>query len=321
MSDLGYVLAKIHGIHAKSIVGETLEQYKKIDSIDKLEHALFAGEPTDMPTKQVYTKIEDRFRTKIVNQITDITKYLGTDNSVINAYLMRYETENVKLIVRANLNGEIRKPILTEMHIPNGLNYRLIAETDLSQPDALQKVLSGTIFSFVSETMSKNNTVADADNELDKFYYTNLLAAAKTLPKEQRQTLMSIINDEINLTNIIWIMRLQQYYKIDEDKIKTMIIAADGVLTAEELLAMTNTDSPHESKVLRKYRGIFENVFVNDNTDITKADKSAEQYINYRYRKMFTQEYNILSVVAYIYIKMQEYSDIVQITETLRYKA
>ena len=108
---------------------------------------------------------------------------------------------------------------------------------------------------------------------------------------------------------------------MDEDKIKTMIITADGVLTAEEILAMTKTDSVRESKALRKYRGIFENVFVNDNTDITKADKSAEQYINRRYRKMFTQEYNILSVVAYIYIKMQEYSDIVQIVESLRYKA
>ena len=36
---------------------------------------------------------------------------------------------------------------------------------------------------------------------------------------------------------------------------------------------------------------------------------------------MFTEEYNILTVIAYIYIKMQEYSDIVQIVETLRYKA
>ena len=320
MADLGYVLAKIHGIHSKSVNGETLARYSKIDSIDKLEKALFAGEAADTPTKQIYTRVEERFRDKIIGQITDITNYLGNDNRLINSFLMRYEIENVKRIVRAVINGENTIPTLTKLNIPNGLDYALIAKTNFTEQNALQNVLSNTVFSFVID-IAKNKNVSATDIALDKFYYTNLISAAKTLPKEQKETLLGIITDEINLTNIIWMMRLIRYYKMDDEQIKSMLITAEGVLTAEELLPMMNTDSTKESKVIRKYRSIFENVFVNDNTDITKADKSAEQYINHRYRKMFTEEYNILTVIAYIYIKMQEYSDIVQIVETLRYKA
>jgi len=320
MADLGYVLAKIHGIHSKSVIGDTLTRYSKIDSIDKLEKALFAGETAEAPTKQIYTRVEDRFRSKIISQITDITDYLGTDNPLINAFLMRYEIENVKRIIRANINGEKATTGLTELVIPKGLDYKLIAKTDLTSPSALRDILTDTVFSFVTEKAQGKNT-AETDILLDKFYYTNLLKAAQTLPKQQQEVITDIITDEINLTNIIWVLRLTKYYNTDNDKIRSMIIETDKTISADILLEMVKTDTSAERRAVKKYQRIFGSQTISNDTNITKAEQSADEYISRRYVKLFTQEYNILSVVAYIYIKMKEYSDIVRIVESLRYKA
>ncbi len=322
-----YVISKIHGIHSKSVVGENYKKLKKIDSIDKLSKELLKDElDTQLSVKKMFTYIEKKMKKKIYTQVNDIAKYFDYKNELINALILKYEIENIKLIVNSYYSSQKKVSELFEVGIPNSINYQLVYKSDLSNFKNIQQIFINTIFSFILPLIESKKEKIIIENELDKFYYTNLLKSLKGFSKEQKEKIKKVLIEEMNWQNILWALRTRFYYNKVFDDVKETFLKVEGLISLDLIKNIFLMEFvPNETeKIFEKYPKsikLFIKEVTNENgeIDIPLLEKKVNERISNLYIKYFYIEYNILSIIAYIYIKMNEYNNIVKLVESLRY--
>ena len=127
-----YLQAKLHGIHSKSIIGENYKKLKKIRSIEALRKKLFPDDTKQISEQMLYNYLEKKFKYKVFKQINYISKFYNDKNKFINNIILRYEIDNVKLLISAYYEQNKNIEELFEVELENTLNYQLIYKSDIS---------------------------------------------------------------------------------------------------------------------------------------------------------------------------------------------
>ncbi|HOJ63314.1 MAG TPA: V-type ATPase subunit [Spirochaetota bacterium] len=322
-----YVIAKIHGIHSKSIVGDNYKRLRKIDTIDKLAKELLGDDiDSNLTTKKMFTYIESKLKRKIYNQINDIVKYFDYKNELLNALILKYEIENVKIIINCHYSKEKNVKDLFEVKLKNSINYKLVYSMDLSDFKNITSIFVNTIFSFVLPLIESKKSRIYVENELDKFYYINLLNSLKGFTKEQKEKIKKVLIEEMNWHNILWALRTRFYYNKVFDDVKETFIKMNGLISLDLIKNIFSMEFvPNEvDKIFEKYPKsikllIKETTDENGEVNIPLLEEKVEERIANLYIGYFYIEFNILSIIAYVYIKMKEYNNIVKLVESLRY--
>ncbi|HOV13095.1 MAG TPA: V-type ATPase subunit [Spirochaetota bacterium] len=326
MLNYDFIISKIKAIHSKSYFGENFVQLKKISSIDRLYKELFNTDLNNLQIKSLYTLTETMFKKKIYDDISKISKYFGHKNRVINSFILKYEIENVKLIINYYYNGKKEIKNLFEIYLDNTINYDLVYSLNISDLKNITKILNKTVFQFLIPHIEKKEPLFLIENLLDKFYYNNFFESLEESETNTRNYLKNILIYEADWQNIVWAFRTKVHYGKEFAEIKNSFIVGEGLLSIDKIEKIFDLQFvPNEAERLfenypKKYKEIILKVFRDDgDADIPLLEKIIDEKINQKYIKYFYIGENILPVIAFVYLKIQEYYNIVSIVESLRY--
>lgn len=322
-----FIQAKLHGIHSKSIIGENFDKFKKIKSIDTLKKQLFPDDESAVPERLLYGYLEKKFKYKTFKQINYISKFFDYKNQFINNLILRYEIENVKLLVNAYYSRTKAVEEMFQVELEDTLDYKLIYSSDISDLRNIKLIFNDTIFNFLITLIEEKKDIFYIENSLDKFYYDNLLNSLNKLRKHEAENLKKIIIFEMNWQNILWAFRVKLYYK------KSFANVKDTFLDYKELIKLDNLEKifllefiPDEYKKFfsgypDRYKDIIYKSFnEKGDFDLHLLDENINMelmklYTNY----FFIENFNILPLISFIYIKKNEYLNVVKLIESIRY--
>jgi len=327
MQDIDFILAKIHGIHSKSVVGDNYNRLRKIDSIDSLNKELFGGDKSGVTSKKLYTDIEKNFKMRVYKEITELSKYFDYKNILINNTILKYEIENVKNLVNGHLLKIKTNLDLFEVKLEKTLNYDLVNKLDYTDFSNLKRILEPTIFNFVIALIENKKDKFFIENELDKFYYRKLIESISYLSKTEREKLKPIILEEMNWQNIVWALRTKLYYNKIFSDVEQSFLTENGLISKAVISKIFELEfiRDEQDKILvgfpKTYRELIKNATSEDgDIDIPKLEIDVDYRLNSLFIKNFYIEFNILAIIAFIHIKMKEYNNVVKIVESIRYK-
>jgi vacuolar-type H+-ATPase subunit C/Vma6 len=329
MSSLDYLLARLHGIHSKSFLDDNFKKLKKVSSIEVLYKTLFPDEPSSVPVSRLYSTCEHLVKKKTFKQINYIATYFDYRVRLVNTLLLRYELDNVKLLVNAYYGGMKKAPDMFEVELIGTLNYEYIAECDMSDKSSVQAIFKDTVFDFLADRIETQTDLFLVENELDKYYYKLLLDSLSDLSRYEKKNLKQIIIEEMNWQNLSWAFRLKMYFrKSFANSIDTFLVDDDpGMIPVNDLenifsLQFIAGEADTELKKLpKKYLDVIRKCY-NEDGDFNLHHLEQRGYMQLRksYSRFFFREYfNILPVISFIFLKKKEYANIVALIESIRY--
>ena len=322
-----FLQAKLHGIHSKSIVGNNFNKLKNIKSIDALKKHLFPDDNSIVSERKLYGYLEKVFKIKIFKQINYVSKFFNHKNPFINKMILRYEIDNVKLLINTFLSGNKHIEEMFEVDLRDTLDYQLVYKLDVSDVNNIKLILNGTLFKFLIPMIEEKKELFYIENQLDKFYYNSLLDSLKSLKNYEISILKKIIIFEMNWQNITWAFRVKLYYKKSFANIKDSFLNNHELIKPEVLEKIFQLEFvPDEAKKLftgypPKYQEIILKSFDdNGDFDLILLEENINQELMKLYtRYFFIENFNILPLISFIYIKKNEYFNIVRLIESIRY--
>lgn len=322
-----FLQAKLHGIHSKSIVGNNFDKLKNVKSIDVLKKHLFPEDNSIIPERYLYGYLEKIFKIKIFKQINYISKFYNYKNPFINKMILRYEIDNVKLLINAYFSGNKKIEEMFEVELKDTLDYQLVYNMDVSDIHNVKSILRGTLFKFLIPLFEESKDIFYIENILDKYYYNSLLDSLKCLNKYEKENLKKIILFEMNWQNITWAFRIKLYYKKSFANIKDSFLNNRELIKSDVLEKIFQLEFiPDEAKKLfagypPRYQQIILKSFDNNGDfDLILLEENITKDLMKLYtRYFFIENFNILPLISFIYIKKNEYLNVVRLIESIKY--
>ncbi len=210
----------------------------------------------------------------------------------------------------------------------NTLNYKKIYSLDISQLVNIKSILKNTIFDFLIKYIESKYDIFNIENKIDIFYYQRLLESLKNYSLYEKKILSKIILEEINWQNITWAFRLKVHYSMNFNDVKENFMTFIGLITLENIEKIFKLNFiPGEAiktfnNFPKQYKEIIINSFKEDgNIDLNELEIKAIERLNIIYsRYFFCENFNILPVISFIYLKRNEYFNVIKLIESIRYK-
>jgi len=152
--------------------------------------------------------------------------------------LQKIEIDNLKNTIRIwldcrfwDLSPSNRMNYLLKRHIYSDVNWdELINSTSW---EAFCKGLDGTVYQKACQSYSaeglKNDQLAFLEMDLDKILYSAYETSLKELGGQDRKVATDILNRDIDLKNLLILMRYGTFYKLDSKRISSLLLQGGAV--------------------------------------------------------------------------------------------
>ncbi|WP_191017508.1 V0D/AC39 family V-type ATPase subunit [Treponema zioleckii] len=313
-----YVYAKASGLLSKSFVGPRLVKLFSVKSLRELYTLLFDDEipavPESMLAKQIEIKAENRFIDQYINLIRNFSK----PAHILVSLLHFYDYDNLKDIAASLSLGKNEKPQLIDIKEYSMLNYgfwpnilKITENSKISWYNKVPEITEQQIF----------------DSRLDSEYISELWESVKKLPKSERELVSELIGFEISVQNILWVMRLRVYYKMEAEEITEKLAYANKDDGKKDIFA------GEALSILEKDTGLWDawkdwkySEFLNphEEASVWELDPCwVEKAFNRKIAKLAYKSFHknpmsVLSLVSWFKIKQNELNCIRTVAEGLR---
>lgn len=214
-----YIFAKANGILGKSFTGKRAQKLFAAKSLGELWTLLFRSQPPMVPEVMLSQQIEEKAFSDFTNQFVQFISLYDNPEEVLKDQLLMYEGENLKELGAALCKGESKCPAIISLKKYSLLNYD-------AWPD-IKKITKGSPFSWYNKVTGIHEQ-QELDFKIDIQICRHLWAAAASLKGESGEALLKLYRQEFIIKNIVWVLRLRLYYKMDsEDIIKNLIYVTD----------------------------------------------------------------------------------------------
>ncbi len=213
-----FVYAKAAGLLRKSFINERASQLFEANKVDDLWTMLFSSQAPALPEVLLAQEIEKEAFNRFLSQYTSLVNQFDKPEPVLTAQLDFYEAENLKEIVAALCKGEQECPLSTPLEVfgkYTKLNYS-------AWPD-IKKITEGTEYSWL-DSVPESSEQQQIEFKIDLQCVHNLWESIKKTGVESRQVLFDFYKEEYIIKNIIWVLRLRKYFKMDAEEIKKHLI-------------------------------------------------------------------------------------------------
>ena len=257
--------------------------------------------------------------------ITTYSKFInyfdGEYRKLIKALFLRWEIEDLKIIIRGKYLGRNKDEIENKLIARSGLNtinYDYLLA--LKNVEEVVEGLKGSIYYKSLRNLAKNASekgLFRIETELDFVYFSSVRKVLKHLDKENKQVGHSLIGFEADLLNLGWIYRGKTFYKIPPEELFNYTIYNGYKLSKEQLIKLcyvNNMVDFHSLIEKTPYGSIYEK---DDSNLIEKREREFQK----KYFKKFLRENktNISMVMSYLMVYRIEMRDIISIIEQKRY--
>jgi hypothetical protein len=214
-----FIFAKANGILGKSFTGSRAQKLFTAKSLGELWTLLFRSQPPMVPEVMLSQQIEEKAFSDFTNQFVQFISLYDNPEEVLKDQLLMYEGENLKELGAALCKGESKCPAIISLKKYSLLNYD-------AWPD-IKKITKGSPFSWYNK-VSGIHEQQELDFKIDIQICRHLWAAAASLKGEAGEALLKLYRQEFIIKNIVWVLRLRLYYKMDsENIIKNLIYVTD----------------------------------------------------------------------------------------------
>ncbi len=250
-----------------------------------------------------------------------INYFHGEYRKLIKALFLRWEIEDLKVIIRGKYLGrskdEIENKLIARSSL-NTINYDYLLA--LKNVEEVVEGLRGSIYYKSLKNLAKGTSekgLFRIETELDFVYFSSVRRELKHLDNENKEVGYSIIGLETDLLNLGWIYRGKTFYKIPPEELFNYTINNGYKLSKENLRKLcyvNNTVDFHTLIEKTPYAYIYEK---DDSNLIEKREREFQK----KYFKKFLRENetNISMVMSYLMVYRIEMKDIVSIIEEKKY--
>ena len=245
----GFINAKLRARISKILEEPLRESLIKAGS---LEEALQCLEGTAFSSLfAIYDKTGDlqaveaelfRFQIEGYNEICHHTE--GSVRDFVQAMTVRLEIENLKNILRLWFGSKIKKrPIgyragyLYSNPILHPVSWDFLINA-LTYEDILKGVENTPYRPLLDpfrETPVGEGGIFRIETSLDRFYYRFLSEKREDLPREDRAMVLRIMETEVDLQNLSWILRYSRFYNMGIEDLLNTLIPGGYKFTPEDL--------------------------------------------------------------------------------------
>lgn len=265
-------------------------------------------------------QLERLLRKSREESFVKLTNFIsGNDKRFINLYVMQSETRLIKSALRRIAGKDIVK-VNTDASLNHEGKYSFDAEKLMKAENIRafkEAIADAPFYDLIEPFLTENPDAFKIEMLLDEYFFkTQWKAIGKLIGKADKVTVERAFGSNIDMINIMWILRAKKYlnlsneliiahiipvhYRLKKDKIFEMIYAPDGE-TAQKILQDT------------AYKHItFESEFPMENIQ-------RETMVRILKSLARSHPFSILSVVCYIYMKDIEISNIIAVVESIRY--
>jgi V/A-type H+-transporting ATPase subunit C len=266
---------------------------------------------------------EAAFWREEINSIEEIKK--GAEPGTLqflDAFLVRYEVDYLKTLLRLWFEREIRKhphkAFLFEGKLPGCIRFgdpgSLVAAGDLASMATAMKGLP-----YAEILLSKQQEVRDSESlfpleiALDRYYYDQLFAVVEILPQMDKVIVRKLLGAEVDLQNLSWLLRFRGLYEKQQGELASELIPHGSSLTAKTLSLSTGDQSMKEfiSQIIKtKYSelSLMMNVATTDERSrLVMLERILDEILLIEVRRaMSANPFNIGIIMAYIMMKRAE---------------
>lgn len=247
--------------------------------------------------------------------------FSGEYRKIIKALFLRWEIEDLKIIIRGKYLGSSKERIESKLIAKgplNTINYDYLL--DLKDVEEVVEGLKGSIYydnlkNLVNDINEKG--LFRIETELDFIYFSSIRKINKNLDKENRDVVSEISGLEADLLNLSWIYRGKVFYNIPPEELFNYTIYDGFKISKDEIRKLCYAASVEDfKKVLEKtpYFLIYEE---NDSNVIEKLEREFQKkYFNKNIKKNKT---NLSVIISYLIVYRIETRDIISIIEQKRY--
>lgn len=293
---------QIQYLRDHTVYGQVLQELHDLDDIQKVEIQL------------------DRF---LIIQFKKILMYFTDDyEKFYKAYMFRFETEDLKLYLRALARGEdLSKYEKVSMIRDEYYSFSIEKLRSAKSLDDFIERLKGTkfydvLYPYRHEDYSK--LLFYMEMNLDRLYFNSLFESTDFLGKTDRNIYTDFLSENIDLLNIEWIYRGIKFYNLLPEELINYTLPNGKLFGYKELKELCyGTVEDLKAKVSKTpYKEM-----VNEEKDIDLfMEIRLQRHLYNMFKNTFTKGKLDLSISnAYLHLLEFEIRDIVSILEAKKY--
>lgn len=297
--------AKLKGMYSKILSKEDLEELQKQKTIK--DAIIFLNSKTkkleDISINAKRIELESKLDNLIIEDIKKIYRVLDKKSRVVlDAYILKYKLKILRVIWK---DISIGKQVSNALEFVNWseLFYDIKGiENVANEEEFLEKIKDQKL----KEIFKNNSNLFELESMISKYYFENLY----NISKIQSKTLNNIVSYEIDLINVLAVYRCKKYYGFYDDK---FFINYGKYFKKNKILDISKAEAIQDAKDLlknAKYKELIE----------ISLGENRTQFIYKKFKQCFRQkQFDIATVIAYLYIKEVEQAQVVTIIEEIRY--
>ena len=264
-------------------------------------------------------EIETQLDKILINDILKIGKMLdSTSKKYLKVFLSKYEIRCIKSVLRKLYSQSILNEDLNNVEIWTESIFKEIKGINNVHDFQeflylIKKTPYYKIFLPYQDSDVKKINIFEIENKLDILYFNSLMNVSKN---KKNYILTDYIGMQMDLENIVWILRTKKYYNFSKEKIYDTIVKKFYKLSKDEIERIIDSDEYNEvKKILSKTP--YGNLVGNDESEF---EQNIERYLYKKSKKIFRNNMFNLNFI-YVYIDMIDYenNDITNIIEGIRY--
>lgn len=234
-----YTYARVSAMKAKLIKAEEYHKLLKmrLNEITKfLEDLEYKSEIDQLSAHHSKEDLLERALNANLSKAFDKLRRISEPELVllIDAYMKRFDIENIKTILRGKFANEKEEKIKSLMVPLGSLDKRFINElASLNSVEEVIKRLKIEQLENAYEKFKETRNLFWLENALDQYYYSGLAEFLKTVPKEG-ELFVKFLKNEIDALNIKTLLRLKRE-KFDRKEIMNYLFFSGNKLNPNKL--------------------------------------------------------------------------------------
>ena len=330
ISQFAAVNAKARAMKGKMLKDEDFIQLLRKKSVSEVANYLKNHENykeilKDIDTSEMHrNELEILLKKNFILNYRKLIYYFTDEYKTFFKYLfIRYESENLKLYIRALARGEdlghIKKDILFCENYGD-IDYNLLANSKTIE-EFVNK-LKGTIYYEILKPFAKEKgkkQIFYMEMNLDKMYFRRLYEQASKLSKKDEDIVKESLGANVDLLNLEWIYRGLKYYKLSPEELINYTLPYGYKLNYKDIkeLCYSKEDKELEQNMIDTRYGFL---FDNESTVDLFMERRIQRYLYFRFLDYYKKsKMDIMQTLTYLHLLEYEIRDIISITEAIRY--
>lgn len=326
------ILAKVRALYGKRLREQDYEQLLGKKTVGEVAAYLknetyYAENLKEVKEELIHRgQLENLVRRRTLDTYSRLNKYACNEALFLQLYVMQNEVEQLLLAVRLLNSGSMDRYIVSlPVHLAKHMSFDLFALAKVRTYDQLLEVLERSAYYRIVGRFrpSGSHRIVDITSLeaalLAHYYGAALESVERQYRGEAREALKKILHFQLGVHNLSVIVRMYRYLNAPREMILPRIVRVEGVNQRflDRVLATPDFAAAREviarSSVLRRYPFDWDVDTQNMSAQMRRLRRRVDQRI-FRFAT-----HPIVAVLSYMALLEIELSNIVFITEGIRY--